>query len=102
MWTPTSISIANSSPKPATCSTTYRPPSSRQWRARRLYILNAAVLTLTSLSLVAVVIAGYDFVRAQQEMIRTRVERIDVLFFLVALIAVLTGVLMVRSRPGDG
>ena len=70
--------------------------------ARRLYILNAAVLTLTSLSLVAVVIAGYDFVRAQQEMIRTRVERIDVLFFLVAFIAVLTGVLMVRSRPGDG
>jgi hypothetical protein len=68
--------------------------------ANREFVLNTVVFTLTTLTFLAVLISAYDFIRAQQELLRPRTERLVIFATAVLLFAILILVIVVKNRPG--
>jgi hypothetical protein len=69
--------------------------------AGRQFVLSAVVLLLTTLTLISVLISAYDFVRAGQELLTPRLERLELLLASTLLLSVLFALIAFRYHPGD-
>jgi hypothetical protein len=67
--------------------------------AQGQFFLGAVVLVLTALSLVGVMVSGYDFIRAQQEVFPTRTMRYELLVGAVLVLSVIVLVIVAINRP---
>jgi hypothetical protein len=68
--------------------------------ARRQFVLNTVVLLLTALTLISVLISGYDFVRAGEQLLSPKLERIELFLLSVILLSVLVVLIAWRYQPG--
>ncbi|KRB43025.1 hypothetical protein [Terrabacter sp. Root181] len=67
-------------------------------RSGRELLLNAVVLALALITLISVSADAYNFVREQESIVGTRVERLEMLVLFLAALLVLSTVFLTRSR----